>query len=302
MIFRYPGGKKRVARHLAQALLPYREFREPFFGSGAVTFAALTDIIQAPDRVWINDKDKGIAALWTSVIRDPVGLCAKVAGFRPSVQMFRDFKESLLDPDRGLSELDIGFRKLAVHQMSFSGLGVKAGSPIGGWDQDPANPPKYDVGCRWNPEALVGKIQWCHRLLVGRCHEDRCTTYDALTVIQAPGDGVSIYVDPPYVKAGEELYLHAYREDDHRDLARVLLASPHRWLLSYDDHPLVRELYRDRPVHHAEWAYTINSQETNPGRELLVLGGAHLPVLRGKPEADAEEEPDEGIMGLFGSS
>ena len=279
MILRYPGGKKKVAKFLAPVLVPCDELREPFFGSGAVTFEALTKP-NPPKRVWINDIDLGIAALWTTVIRHPDQLAALVESFRPSVASFKDFKESLLDPDAVLSDADRGFRKLAVHQMSYSGLGTKAGSPIGGWDQEKVSK-AYTVECRWNSRKLVLDIARAHRLLQGRVHENRCTSYDALDVIQAPGDDVVLYMDPPYVGAGQSLYQHSYTEPGHRGLAEALLNSPHRWLLSYDDHPLVHSLYSSVRVQPVSWAYTINSKEGNKGQELLILCGIALPFMPG---------------------
>ena len=52
------------------------------------------------------------------------------------------------------------------------------------------------------------------------------------------------YLDPPYIEKGPELYQFSFTEDDHRRLARVLRRESRPWLLSYDRHPLVDDLYR----------------------------------------------------------
>jgi len=274
MILRYPGGKKKVAFQLAEVLVPCDEFREPFFGSGAVTFALL-QVCPQLRRVWINDKDEGIAALFTAIIRHPKELSDLIQAFTPSVGAYREFLAALLAPS-SVADVRLGFQKLAIHQMSFSGLGTKAGSPIGGWNQE-GQDKVYDVGCRWNPTKLAHTVMTLHQLLKDRVVEDRCTSYDACEVISAPGSGVVLYVDPPYVGAGAVLYQYGFVESDHRRVATCLRASPHRWLLSYDDHPLVRELYAGETIETANWAYTINSKKDHDGAELLVRRGVGSP-------------------------
>lgn len=268
MIFRYPGGKKKVAGQLLQYIPNCREFREPFFGSGAVTFAFAK--MNPTTKLWINDKDTGIASLWTTVIQNPAALCDLVQKFTPSTEAYREFVDSLISGG-DMSDLNRGFRKLAIHQMSYSGLGLKAGGPIGGWGQHPEdNPKQYDIGCRWNPDSLVKGILRCHQLLKGRCFDDRCTCLDAEVLVTTPGEDVVLYLDPPYVEVGQELYLLGYVEQDHRKLAQTLASCDHKWVLSYDDHPLIRELYKEFWITEMSWAYTINSMKGNKGKELLI--------------------------------
>jgi DNA adenine methylase len=280
MILRYPGGKKKVAKQIAESLLsvgPITEYREPFCGSAAVAFAMLADS-RFVGTVWLNDLDPGIAALWESVLHYDQELLGRVAAFEPTVESFKTFKASLLtyDPTKNyLSADELGFRKLAVHQMSFSGLGTRAGSPIGGWKQGPDNPKLYDVGCRWNPGSLAKNITKLHKLLVGRA---KITCIDALSVIRESGQQVVLYVDPPYVGEGSKLYQYSYEEESlHKNLAAELKASNHKWLLSYDDHLLVRSLYSDCFLFATEWAYTINSQKDNSGSELVITNGMPNP-------------------------
>jgi len=47
--------------------------------------------------------------------------------------------------------LDVGFKKLAIHQISYSGLGTKSGGPLGGKSQESI----YKIDCRWSPKHIV---------------------------------------------------------------------------------------------------------------------------------------------------
>jgi DNA adenine methylase len=57
--------------------------------------------------------------------------------------------------------------------------------------------------------------------------------------------GVAVYFDPPYVDKSES-YQHEFTEGDHRRAAELLSRLDQtRVVISYYDHPLVRELYAD---------------------------------------------------------
>ncbi len=51
------------------------------------------------------------------------------------------------------------------------------------------------------------------------------------------------FIAPPYVQTGSTSYQHHLDEAGHRALAEALDGTQHRWLLAYDDDPLVHDLY-----------------------------------------------------------
>jgi DNA adenine methylase len=70
-------------------------------------------------------------------------------------------------------------------------------------------------------------------------------------------ENVFMYIDPPYVRAGSMLYLNAFDEQDHRDLAGTVRGIPAaHWLLTYDIAPLVEELYEDQFMRTYELHYS----------------------------------------------
>jgi DNA adenine methylase len=83
-----------------------------------------------------------------------------------------------------------------------------------------------------------------------------------------PGDAF-FYCDPPYVKAGPHLYQVAFTQADHERLARRLRSEKRPWLLSYDDHPLIRQLYEGwSRIESLEVGYSING--CGKKNELLI--------------------------------
>ena len=259
-LIRYPGSKEKlrssiidrfplsVSRPLFRNQLGL-EYREPFFGAGAIGFRFL-QMLDRGARVWLNDIAPGIVALWNSVWKNPSELCEQIFRFKPSTESFYKFKEE--DGSIELPEVEAGFRKLVLHQESFSGLGFMAGGPLGGKDQGNA---RYPVSCRWNPEGLRLTIAILHKRLQAFPNlKLTCDDFGEL-VHQAPRE-CFIYADPPYYIQGSVLYKHAMAKEDHERLASFLKGCRCDWLLSYDDHPQVRLLYSWASIEAVHITYT----------------------------------------------
>jgi len=270
MLLRFPGGKKRLRKHIVPVLQASftagLEYREPFLGSGSIGFSILTPKFYIPvDKIWINDVDKGMAALWNSVIENPEKLKSEIENFIPSVQAFYEFQDALINSPP-TDQLQHGFQKLAIHQMSYSGLGTKAGGPIGG----KAQKSEYAVDCRWSPRTLFKNIDQIHK----SCKEvtfrhNKCTSFDFEQLIDDKKYKALLYLDPPYFVKGDDLYQHSFSEDDHQRLAKALKRTKHSWVLSYDDCPDIHELYKDwADIKKIALTYTIRGAHAKT--ELLI--------------------------------
>lgn len=292
--FRYPGAKTKLAQQIVKAFPAlFRtgplfghgaaplDYREPFFGAGGVGLPVIASLPQG-SRVWINDADPGIADYWHCVVERPEDLSARVAACTPSVSLYRDCLAQTEDPS--LDPVTSAFCTLFLHQCSYSGLGKKAGSPIGGWDQD-GTPKVYDVACRWNAPKLVRTIRQWHGVF--QLHHVRVTCGDfaqVLTDVSIPERSV-VYCDPPYVEQGAALYHIAMTEADHARLAQALHRLPCPWLLSYDDTALVRRLYHDCvitpiPVRYIVAQGAAQGKETAAVHELLITPAVTAPRPR----------------------
>jgi DNA adenine methylase len=247
---RYPGGKAKVAHTIVAIIRNWfdlsggtPEYREPFFGGGAV---GLRVVRECPEfsRYWLNDYDPAMACLWRAVVERPSSLRLILGLFEPSVGYFRYYKRLLKRVDRpedlvGYDPVSVAAMKVALHQMSYSGLGTMAGGPIGGVDQSG----KYDVGCRFDADRIAKRVYEARDLLASvSLHPEVCTCLDFEAVFTAGGDAV-FYLDPPYYKAGPGLYQASFTHHDHVRLADVLRGDDRPWLLSYDRHPVIEGLY-----------------------------------------------------------
>ena len=282
--FRYPGAKTQLAQQILRAFpsrfregplfgsdAPPLDYREPFFGAGGVGLRVMESLPWGT-HVWLNDADPGIANYWRCVAHDPAALQAKIQACTPTVAQYRACLAMTGDP--ALSVLESAFCTVVLHQCSYSGLGKKAGSPIGGWQQD-TRPKRYDVACRWKPQKLIADITHWHTVFRNYRLTITCGDFaPLLTDIPDPGR-VMVYCDPPYVQRGAALYHIAMTEDDHTRLATALQRLPCPWILSYDDAALVRRLYRGCVIHEIPVRYrvangTARGTEASSGHELLI--------------------------------
>jgi DNA adenine methylase len=261
--FRYPGGKsklKHIILNRLNACLDDLEYREPFFGGGSIGLKLILNNSKWK-RLWINDKDIGVASLWTAVICYPNELKQLVRNFKPSVSTFDEFKLNLLNISKDslfVKESDIvecGFKKLVIHQISYSGLGTKSGGPLGGRNQYS----KYKIDCRWSPEYICKKIDLLHSQFSQLdIRMGKCTNLDFADLIRTENPAC-LYLDPPYYIKGNDLYQCGFNELDHIRLANELKITPHYWILSYDNCPEILKLYNWAEIEEISVTYSITA-------------------------------------------
>lgn len=277
-LIRYPGSKEKLAERICARFPPEVDlplfmgihdwqYREPFFGAGAVGFRILA---KAQGRLspWINDIDYGLKCLWGSVKLASGEICERIRHFEPSVEKYQQYKTE--DGRDDLDPVEIGFRKLALHQMSYSGLGFMSGGPIGGKSQ---SNDKYRIDCRWNPEYLIGNVVDLHNALQGV----RITSQDFSGMID-DDPKVFLYLDPPYFKKGDELYRHSFSLQDHERLCALLKNTRSKWMLSYDDAPEIRQMYNWAIFEELITTYTIGPSLTGvrPKNHEVLIYPEHM--------------------------
>ncbi len=275
MFIRYPGSKakldSRLFRHFPLDIWnglfrqPLPVYCEPFFGSGAISWKLLPRITSPQTRVTINDMDPGISSLWRAVRDVPKELIALVDRFQPSPEAFYLFKQ-----EDGIASLDpvvAAFRKLALHQMSYSGLGFMSGGPLGGREQKS----EYNTSCRWNAVRITSGVLACHKMM-RRFQQFEINCGDFASPLGTLPDKAFVYLDPPYYLQGEVLYRYSMSPEDHARLASVLRPARYRWVLSYDDHPKVRDLYAWASIASFEMTPTVqkSSIKRRKNREIVI--------------------------------
>lgn len=71
-----------------------------------------------------------------------------------------------------------------------------------------------------------------------------------------------VFLDPPYVVHGKELYKNAFAEKDHIKLFKTVCTLNNKWFVTYDDAPLIQYLYKNFRIDKFNITYTVQTKKT----------------------------------------
>ena len=255
--FRYPGGKAFLYKYLQLrvAMLPSgsRVYAEPFCGGAGA--AAILLKLGTVDEIHLNDADPKVYAAWKAILEEPNRFADSIMESAIDLDSWHKCRDIVTGAQS--INFDLGFATFFLNRTSRSGIVIGAG-PIGGYDQNG----KWKIDARFNREALAQRVLW-----LGSVRSSiKLTQEDGLTFLtrsakRLPINRTLFFVDPPYVTAGGRLYLNAMNEAKHVALSDVLQSDmlPH-WVLTYDDHPLIRGLYVNRPLKDLSVTYSLQKK------------------------------------------
>ncbi len=249
---RYPGGKFYALKHIMPYIqcVEHDEFREPFFGGGAIFFAKQkvkyniindleSDIMDFYR--WIKDEDQAEAL---------IKLLDKEVANRERHQEIKDFEP--------ITELDKVFKTYYLNRTSYCGI---INSPAWGYKDGKSSPPQ-----NWGNFI---------RKATPKLHDVDMYSLDFAEILEMPARGktVMMYLDPPYYHTDtKRAYTKPFKEEDHKRLSDALKKTKYLFCLSYDDCPEIREFYKWAKIYDASWQYnTVNSQRKRMiGKELII--------------------------------
>lgn len=243
---RYPGGKSRIANFIkllmAKNGLVGGEYAEPYAGgAGVALFLAIEGYAR---RVHINDLDQAIYAFWHAVVKSPDALCELIKNTEVTIDEWKRQKaiqQELRKTSLNKEELlRLGFSTFFLNRTNRSGI-IRGGGVIGGLEQNS----KWGIDSRYYADTLIERIKRIanHRDLI-RIYNWDAVKFLRKKVPQLPGRSL-IYLDPPYVENGDNLYQNDYTFKDHRDVAEAVHETSASWIVSYDNSKSVNDLYKN---------------------------------------------------------
>lgn len=255
---RYPGGKQRAAKRIADLFPSDKPLRiaSPFFGGGSVEL----ELASRGHKITGSDFFAPVAAFWQQLKTNRTELHAMASDFVPDMD-----KETFYGLQNEI-RLELGKarpnpKRLAwlffvINRSSFSGATLSGGMA---------------TGDRFNQKAVdrllpidMSNIEVRHGDYWDQLFDRkrRRFTYDA------------IYADPPYLLEVSKLYGDkgsTHEEFDHKRFADHMnwcSKQGARIVISYNDCPTVRELFKGWKFKGISWAYGMNS--TKQSNEVLI--------------------------------
>jgi DNA adenine methylase len=224
--FSYLGGKQYLLKLLLKFIPLHKVYVEPFGG------AATLLLNKPPSEVEVyNDKCSDLVNLFLAARDSPEKLLEKFKFLLYSRKLHDEWRkelktESFNDPiERAARLFYILCSSYASH---FSG----------GWEISKKHKPR---GFILNEKTL------------NAIHERLKNVYiecDDFTRVIPRWDSPEtfFYIDPPYVNV--EYNFYDLSEEEHRVLAELLNQTKGKWLLTYNNHPLIRKLYKNFKTSH----------------------------------------------------
>ncbi len=248
-LLRYPGGKSRALKHI----IPYfpknlTEMVSPFFGGGSIEIHYASQ----GARVYGYDIFDPLVNFWQQVAASPKGLANILEkDYRPcSKEDFLSYQKN--QSCYSYSDIERAAMFYALNRSSFSGATLSGG---------------------YSKQAAEKRFT---QSSIDRLRDFICTS---LTVEQADfadslrrhDDETFIYADPPYLLEKSTLYGErgsAHKDFDHQKLAEEI-KKKNNWVISYNPHPEILELYKGYEVVYPQWSYGMSSDKKS--KEILIL-------------------------------
>lgn len=265
---RYPGGKSRALKQILPLIPPnISEFREPFVGGGSVYFAVRSIFQNHIKSYWINDLNYDLYCFWKQT-RDNVSelvetLTDTKANYNNGRTLFAELTEDkdLLSQDREmLSEFERAVRFFVLNRITFSGIVDSGGYSQAAYEKRFTN-------------SSIMRVKMISPYL----SKVKITCGDYTDALFHDAEDVFIFLDPPYWKATEsKLYgtrgtLHT--SFDHAQFAKNMKKCHHKWLITYDDSPVIRELFDFAEIQEWTLQYGMNNYKKDSaakGNELFI--------------------------------
>lgn len=284
---RYPGGKSRAVNTLME-FLPQDcgELCSPFLGGGSFELALAEKGIE----VYAYDGFKPVVWFWHALLKNPENLANIADSYRktrtynykkPRSEEIEKIKAKGLPKEdflRFREEISFALQQnhkfnyetaakvYAVNRSSFSGATFSGGfSERASYARFTDAQIEYIRNFKIN-NFKVGHADFRHSLSKHDCY---------------------LYLDPPYFLEGQRNNLYGDKGDMHTGFAHLDLFSVLRerdnWILSYNDCPEIRSLYRDYKIHEVGWAYGMKNTQSKNAEKAKKMGKSSELVITNLP-------------------
>lgn len=242
----YIGGKNRIATQIIELFPKHKTFVEVFAGGAQVFFHKEPSSVEV-----LNDLDTDVVTFFRVCQSHHGELVRYLKFIVTSREWFKLLQEQ--DP-KGLTDIQRAARFFYLQKNAYAGLVHHRN--FGYSVKEPS---------RFNPERIPDLIENTHKRLARvqiEClpYQDILKRYDRPTTL--------FYLDPPYF--GLKLYNFNFTEADFVELARRLASINGKFILSLNDVPEVRRIFRQFHFREIDLAYTAQQTAGKRFRELLI--------------------------------
>ena len=252
------GGKKYLAARIAARIekIEHRRYAEPFCGMGGVFLRCS----YRPKSEIVNDINGEVVNLFWMVREHPQELARQFDWASSSRAEFRCF--CAVDPET-LTDIQRAARFAYLQTNAFGGKPATDATP----GQTGMVTPYHRA--RFRSTRMRRLIAAAHRRLQG-VHVD---CLDWATFLERYDRPFTLfYIDPPYLGHEQDYGKGLFERDDFKRMAGMLRSLKGRFILSLNDTPETRTLFKGFQIKKVETRYSANAKATRRAGELLISG------------------------------
>ncbi len=261
-LFGYPGGKWPIRNVIVSCFPKHRTYVDVFGGSAAILLTK-----ERSEGEIFNDKNQEIVNFFRVVKHRPAELTERSRIWIHS--------RALWDETRALpppaDEVERAFRFWVLLSDSFGGLGLHFGTAM--------------AGIRSVTHARAYLEEVAERLR--DVHVERLDFRDCIRIYDGPE--TFFYCDPPYpdTRGGHSNY-DLLTEKDWQEMSDLLGSIHGRFLLSSNDHPLVRRLFKSYHKRRIDVVVSLSRFRRGERRRELLISNFKLPgaALHGRERSE----------------
>lgn len=258
----YLGGKRLLAKTIVPLIekIPHNIYCEPFMGMGGVFFRRT----KKPKCEAINDINSEIINMFRMVEKFPDYLAGML---KFKVCSRSEFKLMLATPPQLLTELERAVRYLYIQKNAF-----------GGQTQHQAFGVATERAGSFNSERVIEAIKLLHHRLAGvyiEClpYQDFITRYDRPNTL--------FYLDPPYWSCENDYGKGIFSKADFDELALLLNGIKGKFIMSINDVPEIRRIFKMFYIKEVQTKYSIATKEAGKSKQAaeLLVSNVNLNTL-----------------------
>ena len=250
----YIGGKRILSKTIIERInaTPHDGYAEAFVGMGGVFLRR----DRAPRTEVINDLGGDVANFFR-ILQRHYAFFMDMLKFQ--VTSRREFERLRDSNPETLTDLERAARFLYLQRLAFGG---KVAGRSFGVD-------KYGGG-RFNVTRLVPILEDIHDRIAGVVIE-QLSWREFIPRWDRPG--MMFYLDPPYFGSEGDYGDGMFERSDFEDMAETLASLKGVFILSLNDRPEVRRIFRRFDIATVDCHYSISGGKGKKVRELIISGG-----------------------------
>jgi len=243
----YIGGKSKLSKTIIEMMPAHQAYCEAFASAAWVFFRKEPSKYET-----INDLDSDLITFYRVLQNHPEEFLKQFKWMLSSREWFEDWKRQ--QEAGGLTDIHRSARYYYLQRHSFAGR--VRGRTFG---TGPMRRPRINL-LRIEEELSEVHLRLATVTIENLPWQDFVRRYDRPQTF--------FYIDPPYYKA--PYYEYNLELEDYQEMAQILASIKAMFILSINDHPEIREIFKQFNIKPVELNYSVSKGKQTKGKELLV--------------------------------